>query len=517
MRPLEPGDPASIGPYRILGVLGAGGMGRVYLGRNAGGRTVAVKVVRPDLSGDPEFRTRFRREVTAARRVTGAHTVPVLDADADADRPWLATGYVAGLSLGEAVETFGPLPEYALAPLASGLARALLDVHAAGVVHRDLKPSNVLLTVDGPRLIDFGIARAVDDGTSLTGTGQVIGSPGYMAPEHISGRSPVGPAADIFALGGVLVYAATGRGPFGSGDSITMLWRVMQEPARLDGVPDTVRALAAACLDKQPGNRPALTRIDSLGPPAVRLPAPILESISRQAVMLLDLDSAPVPAATVTTAPPNAPTPARQPAPPPPNTPEPVRPQRDPSRRRTALGITALVLVLVAVAAISTVLTFRSATTGPSATTTGAETTAPETAAVATADSDVTTSAGAPEVTEQASAHTALPDAFTGTWRGTATDGLATYDILLTLHPGAVGTPLGTASNTGHRGGITCQRTETLTAATSTSITLRAHLVSGAGCMDDNQPSTLTLHGDGTAAYSMTGPIGSITGTLTRR
>ncbi|WP_036505618.1 serine/threonine-protein kinase [Nocardia aobensis] len=541
MLPLESGDPATIGPYRLLGVLGAGGMGRVYLGRNAGGRTVAVKVVRPDLSDDPEFRTRFRREVAAARRVTGAHAVPVLDADVEAQRPWLATGYVAGLSLREAVDSFGPLPESALVTLAAGLARALADVHAAGVVHRDLKPSNVLLTLDGPRLIDFGIARAVDD-DSLTTTGKVIGSPGYMAPEHISGDAPVGPAVDVFALGGVLVYAASGSGPFGSGDSIPMLWRVMQEPARLDGLPAALRPIAGACLDKQPGNRPTPADIErqcaALGEARSGwLPGPILEAISRQAVMLLDLDSDPAPhipsprpgtpelpstligpaGRTGAAGHPNTPgAPSPSPwAPPgvPPGTGHSESPlaQRDSSRRRVVV-IGCVVVLLVAAAVISATLAFRSASSDGPGSAAGTDT-AVETGAF----EETSTPEATAETTAAASELSALPADYAGTWKGTATDGLATYDIVVTLRAGAVGTELGSASNTGRTSGVTCRRAETLTSASESVITLRARLVSGPTCMDDGQSSTLTLNPDRTLAYSMTGPIGAITGTLRRQ
>ncbi|WP_228001019.1 serine/threonine-protein kinase [Nocardia australiensis] len=298
MRPLEMDDPAWIGDYRLLGLLGSGGMGRVYLGRSAGGRTVAVKVIRPDLIGDTQFRERFRREVTAARRVGGQFTAAVLDADVDADPPWLATGYVAGFSLTEAVDQFGPFTENALLVLAHGLAEALIAVHGVGVVHRDLKPSNVLLAIDGPKVIDFGIARAIED-SALTTTGSVIGSPSFMCPEQVL-ASPVGPAADVFALGGVLVFAATGHGPFGVGDTVQMLFRVVYEEPQLDGVPQRLRPLIAACLAKDAAARPTpdqlLAALQDIGVPqrAGWLPAPVLEEVSRRAVQLLDLDSGPV-------------------------------------------------------------------------------------------------------------------------------------------------------------------------------------------------------------------------------
>src|SRR5438034_576062 len=210
MRELQPGDPQLIGPYRLRGRLGAGGMGRVYLGLSPGGRAVAVKVIRADLAQDSEFRARFRREVAVARTVSGLFTAPVIDADVEAPVPWLATAYVPGPSLADAVSQHGPLPAASVLALARGLAEALSAIHAAGVVHRDLKPANVLLAEDGPRLIDFGISRAIE-ASVLTHTGLVVGSPGFMSPEQAEGRE-VGPPSDVFSLGAVLAFAATGQG-----------------------------------------------------------------------------------------------------------------------------------------------------------------------------------------------------------------------------------------------------------------------------------------------------------------
>lgn len=212
IQPLGVDEPTVVGPYRLLGRLGSGGMGRVYLGRSAGGRTVAVKIVHPHFALDEEFRARFRREVEAARRVGGAWTAPVLDADPEAPVPWVATAYAAGPSLTGAVADGGPLPVHSARVLGAGLAEALTAVHALGLVHRDVKPSNVLLTLDGPLLIDFGIARATDGTASLTSTGVSVGSPGYMAPEQILGKGVTG-AADVFSLGAVIAYAATGQPP----------------------------------------------------------------------------------------------------------------------------------------------------------------------------------------------------------------------------------------------------------------------------------------------------------------
>lgn len=228
MQELQGGDPSHIGPYRLLGRLGAGGMGRVFLGRSAGGRPVAVKVIREELAGDAGFRTRFRREVAGARLVSGLFTAPVVDADLDAPVPWLATAYVPGLSLTDTVAAHGPLPAASVLALAAALAEGLSAIHAAGVVHRDLKPSNVLLAVDGPRIIDFGIARAAE-ATALTHTGLVVGSPGFMSPEQAEGRE-VGPPSDVFSLGAVLTFAATGEGPFGAGSTAALVYRVVHSP-----------------------------------------------------------------------------------------------------------------------------------------------------------------------------------------------------------------------------------------------------------------------------------------------
>ncbi|MFE0042870.1 serine/threonine-protein kinase [Streptomyces albireticuli] len=300
MQPLLAEDPQVIGAYRLLGRLGAGGMGRVYLGRSAGGRTVAVKVVHPHYALDEQFRARFRREVQAARRVGGAWTAPVLDADPDAAVPWVATGYVAGPSLTEAVRDTGAQPEPTVRALGAGLAEALAAVHALGLVHRDVKPSNVLLALDGPRLIDFGIARATDATASLTATGASIGSPGYMSPEQILGQEVTG-AADVFSLGAVLAYAASGEPPFPGDSSAALLYRVVHEPPVLGpALTGELRALVEECLAKAPGERPAPAELAGRLAPegGVRalvrhgwLPAPLLERVSRRAVELLDLEA----------------------------------------------------------------------------------------------------------------------------------------------------------------------------------------------------------------------------------
>ncbi|WP_458245113.1 protein kinase domain-containing protein [Streptomyces sp. MAI_2237] len=297
MQPLGADEPTAVGPYRLLGRLGSGGMGRVYLGRSAGGRTVAVKIVHPHFALDEEFRARFRREVEAARKVGGAWTAPVLDADPEAAVPWVATAYAAGPSLAAAVADRGPLPAPSVRALGAGLAEALTAVHERGLVHRDVKPSNVLLTLDGPLLIDFGIARATDGTASLTSTGVSIGSPGYMSPEQIVGKGATG-AADVFSLGAVLVFAATGRPPFPGDSSAALLYKVVHEEPELGSLDGELREVAQACLAKDPAARPAPAEIARRLAPegAARLvtggwlPGALVEQVSRSAVHLLNLD-----------------------------------------------------------------------------------------------------------------------------------------------------------------------------------------------------------------------------------
>ncbi len=263
MEPLQPEDPEQLGRYRLEARLGAGGMGRVYLGSTPEGRRAAVKMIRHDLAGDTGFRHRFRREVSAALSVAGLFTARVLDADPDGDPPWLATEFVEGPALRDAVLAHGPLPADQLLPLARGLAQALGAVHAAGLVHRDLKPANVLLSPTGPKVIDFGIAWSAG-GTQLTGTGQAVGTPEYMAPEQIAGTGG-GPAIDVFALGATLVFAATGRGPFAADQPAAVLYRILHLEPDLTGVPAGLRDLVRACLDKDPARRPTAQQI-AVGP-----------------------------------------------------------------------------------------------------------------------------------------------------------------------------------------------------------------------------------------------------------
>jgi serine/threonine protein kinase len=258
-------DPRRIAGYRVIARLGTGGMGRVYLARSPQGAAVALKLVRPELAGDGEFRARFAREVESARRVGGAYTAAVVDADPGAAQPWLATEYVPGVSLAEAVFRYGPLVEAPLSTLAAGLAESLVAIHAQGVTHRDLKPSNIMLSAHGPRVIDFGISRA-SDASYLTRTGLVLGSPGFMSPEQVEGGE-VGPSSDMFSLGAVLAFAATGAGPFGDGAPAALLYRVVNGRPDLAGVPGDLRPLIERCMERDPQARlTALELVHGLGP-----------------------------------------------------------------------------------------------------------------------------------------------------------------------------------------------------------------------------------------------------------
>jgi hypothetical protein len=269
MEGLRPEDPQRVGRYRLLKRLGTGAMGRVYLGQSPSGRQVAVKIIRAELADNADFRQRFRQEVKAARRVGGIFTAPVVDADPDAPQPWMVTAFVSGPSLAEAVKSRGPLPVDTVLMLAAGLAEGLSSVHAAGLVHRDLKPSNVLLASDGPRIIDFGVAHSSET-VGPTRVGGVIGSPGFMSPEQAAGE-PVGPPSDIFSLGGVLAYAATGEPPFGDGPPSALLYRVVHGEAAIGNVPPGVRSLVARCLLSDPAARP--TTDDLLGELGEAVPA----------------------------------------------------------------------------------------------------------------------------------------------------------------------------------------------------------------------------------------------------
>ena len=284
--PLRPDDPTRIGHYRLTARLGSGGMGVVYLGVAWDGSPVAVKVLRPELAGDQEFRQRFGREVAALVRVKGACTVQVIEADSQSSTPFVVTEYAHGPSLSEHIDKYGSADPDMLYGLAAGLAEALTVIHAAGIMHRDLKPSNIILTDVGPKVIDFGIARRQDT-TGMTKTGMMVGSMGFMAPEQISGHP--GPAADIFAWGVTVAYAATGRSPFGAGNAHSILYRIVYGDPDIAAVPDPLRPLVEAALAKDPQSRPTaqqlLDRLTSASRPAERIaeaPTQVISSPSWQ-------------------------------------------------------------------------------------------------------------------------------------------------------------------------------------------------------------------------------------------
>ena len=259
MEPLTADDPRQVSVFRLQSRLGAGGMGRVYLASSPGGRAVAVKVVHPELARDPEFMRRFRREVEAAEAVSGVYTAPVVGAGPDDSPPWLATAYVPGPSLAELVAGAGPLPEAAVWRLAGGLVEALQAIHGRGLVHRDLKPGNILIAADGPRVIDFGISRALH-GIALTATHTTMGTPAYMSPEQAESRE-IGPASDVFSLGSVLAFAAAAQAPFDGGDMMSVIYRIVHAEPDLSRLPPALGSLVAGCLAKDAASRPSLAAL----------------------------------------------------------------------------------------------------------------------------------------------------------------------------------------------------------------------------------------------------------------
>ncbi|GGW50297.1 protein kinase [Streptomyces lucensis JCM 4490] len=289
-------DPRVVGSFRLHRRLGAGGMGVVYLGSDKKGQRVALKVIRPDLAEDQEFRSRFAREVSAARRIRGGCTARLVAADLEAERPWFATQYVPGPSLHDKVADGGPLGAADTAAIGAALSEGLVAVHEAGVVHRDLKPSNILLSPKGPRIIDFGIAWATGAST-LTHVGTAVGSPGFLAPEQVRGAA-VTPATDVFSLGATLAYTSTGDSPFGHGSSEVMLYRVVHEEPHLHGVPDALAPLIRACLAKDPDERPSTLQLslrlkeiaarEAQGLPDVRPPRPRAAEADRPTGRLVD-------------------------------------------------------------------------------------------------------------------------------------------------------------------------------------------------------------------------------------
>ncbi|MER6532659.1 serine/threonine-protein kinase [Streptomyces sp900105755] len=543
MLPLAGDEPTAVGPYRLLGRLGSGGMGRVYLGRSAGGRSVAVKIVHPHFALDEEFRARFRREVQAARRVGGAWTASVLDADPDAPVPWVATAYAAGPSLTAAVTDGGPLPAHTVRALGAGLAEALVAVHELGLVHRDVKPSNVLLTLDGPLLIDFGIARATDGTASLTSSGVSIGSPGYMSPEQILGRGATG-AADVFSLGAVLAYAANGTPPFPGDSSAALLYKVVHEEPELGSLGGELREVAEACLVKEPGRRPAPAEVvRRLAPEGAArlvaggwLPGALVERVSRSAVEVLNLEAAEaVPAAVPASGPVEFSTPSvvGEFGPPPPTVPpvavpgqaappetvpavvpEPrdALPARDgkpgkPGKVSVSVAATAVpgaggrgrrvsCTVALAVAAALAVVTVGVGFLVKPFLGSGGDGAGGDSGAAAKPPS---TSASSPSAGGQ------IPAAYLGTWQGSATalsGNLPIGTFRITVEQTAVGHELGRLRQTDQLGGV-C--TDVLTLRSATAARLVASSTGAEGNHDGCDPGTNTVYltpSDGDLVYT---------------
>ncbi|WP_308407642.1 serine/threonine-protein kinase [Streptomyces sp. RKAG337] len=333
-QPLTDEDPKTVAGYLLSARLGAGGMGKVYLSYTPGGRPVAIKVIRPEFAEDPEFRRRFRQEVLAAQRVQGLYTAPVIDSDTEGPHPWLATAYVAGPSLHAAVADHGAMPVPTVLLLIAGIAEALQVIHHAGIVHRDLKPSNVLLAVDGPRVIDFGIARAADT-TALTGTGVSVGTPSFMAPEQAAGTSCT-PATDIFALGQIAAFAAMGGAAFGDGPSHAVLYRIVHEEPDLSELPGELREIVTRCLIKDPTLRPSTAQIIAMcgqasKDPALRRPDGWLpQSYAADLTQAAAPTPQPVQPAAPPQAPPSTPQPGYQPTQAVPPTAPPLHPPTQP-------------------------------------------------------------------------------------------------------------------------------------------------------------------------------------------
>ncbi|MFE3762099.1 serine/threonine-protein kinase [Streptomyces sp. NPDC059104] len=542
--------------------LGAGGMGQVFLGRTAGGRTVAVKTVRPEYAADPEFRQRFRQEVAAARLVGGRWTAPVLDADTEGGQPWVATGYVAGPSLSAAVRRFGPLPPDAVRVLGAGLAEALVAVHELGLVHRDVKPSNVLLALDGPRLIDFGIARALDATSVLTRSGYVVGSPGFMSPEQARGDA-TGPAGDVFALGAVMAFAATGAAPFGEKDSAAvLLYRIVHEEPELGGITGELRDLVRGCLEKDPGRRPTpgqlRHRLDLIGAEGTRLgergwlPRNLSDAVARSAVELLDLEGQaadthavppvpPVPSAppTAMTAPLPPPSPTVPysapghpggPAPAPPYAhvaapatppgpypyPYPAAPPaaRPTAPRRWAGRLLALVVIGVVSAALAGLVAWQIADRGSHDSADGrpAGTTAP-TSPSPRASSPAPSSPSPRGVSDAG----VVPKAFVGVFAGKVSSPAGvSMAVRVTLVQGGIGDPINTTETDGGTGTgkVVCTGEATLVSATDARLVLQPVPLSGvSGCTQLPGYSIVTLNADGSLHVTQDG----LSGDLTRR
>ncbi|MEY9862804.1 serine/threonine protein kinase [Catenulispora sp. GAS73] len=555
MEQLTADDPRWIGQYRLLRRLGAGGMGTVYLGRTAGGRTVAVKRVHAEYAADHEFRERFRQEVAAARRVGGRWTAPVFDADTEGPQPWVATGYVAGPSLQAAVKEFGPLPPASVRALGAGLAEALDAVHKLGLVHRDVKPSNVLLALDGPRLIDFGITRALDAAVQLTRTGLLVGSPGYLSPEQAQGTA-AGPASDVFSLGAVLAFAAAGASPFGEKLPVaTLLYRVLHEDPDLSRLAPELRPLVAACMAKNPAARPTLDQLRiglEAGGDRVRLgaegwlPPAISASVGRLAVELLDLDSDPgadpsqadpsalaptrtlppqqpaagnpVPGAAANPVPSQSfPAPVYQgqpsfthpPTEPPPtamatmtspaalpawqNTQPPPRPKQRRGPLIAALGAGAVVVVAAIAIAVS-------------------QSSSSDTTSLQQGGGTPTSNAQAGKQVTTGAAGGAIPSGYLGSWQGTVTGSQLPHPLpmVVTVAQGRVGDPVGTVANDGGNGQTCTIKTSLVSAGAGRMVLRYVPGTVSSGCVPIMADEIYTLNQNGSLQMSVGGYIAEL-------
>lgn len=531
MKPLRDSDPRVLGPYRLVGRLGLGGMGQVFLARAQDGRLVAVKLIHPYLAEEPEFRHRFRHEVAAVRRVSGTGTASVVASDTEADTPWFATEFVPGPPLQRVVDEWQcPLPPTSVWHLARGLAATLGAIHDAGVLHRDLKPSNVLITLDGPRIIDFGIARAVDSSVA-TRTGAVIGSPGFMSPEQARGER-LSEASDVFCLGALLAYAATGRGPFAGEDDAphAVLVRVISQPPRLDGIDGTLRTLVERCMAADPVDRPSAAEIEAEALRAVGaefpvtgwLPPELTTRLGQEAVRLLALEgpmptqvdaavpslhqaptevSAPVPGPTAVTPPAAAPTP---PAP----ALTPVTPflAPTPSHRPITPVLAALSVVLIGGVVLLFVLMTHHDGTNKAGSRGGTAGQAP--ASVVTGLT--TQPSGSPSPSPSQETGRSTPPSprqfdFTGTWQGIVNQGDvgSSYDVEIEYTGGGRGARVAKVDYPT----LGCGGYWTLRSRTSDRVNVVEHLTYGTGsCVDGVEISLTGRDADTVRYYFSDGP-----------
>jgi tRNA A-37 threonylcarbamoyl transferase component Bud32 len=512
MEPLRSGDPRQVGSYRLLGRLGSGGMGQVFLGESPGHRKVAVKLVHPEHADDTMFRNRFAREVEAARKVGGFHTAQVVDADPDAEPPWLVTAYIPGPSLAAKIRDDGPMAPEAVSKLGAALAEGLAAIHACELVHRDLKPANIILAEDGPRIIDFGVARA-PDASSLTSTGTLVGTVAFMSPEQVHGEH-VDARSDVFSFGGVLTYAATGHGPFDADMAAAMVYRIANGPPNLDGISGPLLETITACLAKDAAQRPSLPDL------TVKLADQNHKFAERPALAVRpepERARPPSPSATLLPALPPAGRPAGRPAGHPAGRPTeavpplvpPAAPTVDPApqgagptapARRPRWPSAVLPVLAIAGAVVMGIVLYNVVGNSPSGNTPGAAGTHRPTVSVGRgpAGSAFPSTAPGTTPTPAASGHAGIPDGYDGLWEGTLQDHTGRegpQDVELTLYgsgsgSGSGGSLVGTASYPD----IGCDYTDKLVSAQPDEVILY-ETVQGGPCV--NEYAVLTPSGEG--------------------